>query len=521
MKKIICALFILTTTNLFSQNTNISEGDVFDGEPFLITNPANPEQITVAWMGFNGLDLIQIQTRVSLDGGMHWESTVGIPHQEFGNVSADPSMAYNSDGALFICYIDYDPYYTSGGVYIRKSTDHGISWGAPVKAIDAFDDGFEFPVDRPWITIDQSGGIYDGYIYITTKPAPFIPIPNKNYLVISNDGGASFSDWKNLDAAGWQIGDFIQAPMATPVISADGKFHCVYPAWEITENLLPRFIHASSSDGGANFTYHEMIESGGGDLITDTLPKVGYLLIADPTDPDHLVFSFVLQSLGDADIFILESTNSGASWSDKIRVNDDAVNAGIMQDMVWADFNDNGDLLVSWRDRRNAPDTGYATSSEFWAAVKWKDSTAFSSNFKLSDQLVAFDDVLKENGNDFMGCAFIGDTAIAVWGELRELTLNIWFAKRSAKTTAGTSVVQIGSSAQSLLRVFPNPAGDKIYFTEPPTGLTEIYNAHGEIVLSEKIIEANTLHISGLSPGIYYLSCETKNGKQIAGFVKK
>ena len=104
----------------------------------------------------------------------------------------------------------------------------------------------------------------------------------------------------------------------------------------------------------------------------------------------------------------MESNNSGETWTDKIRVNDDAINSGAVQDMVWADFNTTGDLLITWRDRRNAPDTGYVTSSEFWAAVKWKDSIDFSPNFKLSDQLVAFDDVLKENGNRHHGGAHRG-----------------------------------------------------------------------------------------------------------------
>ena len=521
MKLILSALIILLTSNIFSQNENISEGDVFDGEPFLIVNPSNPQQITVAWMGFNGLDLVQIQTRVSGDGGITWGSINGIPHQEFGNVSADPSMAYNNDGELFVCYIDYDPFYTSGGVYIRKSIDHGITWGDAVKAIDAFDDGLEFPVDRPWMVIDKSGGIYDGNIYITTKPAPIIPIPNRNYFLVSTDNGESFNDWKNLDTTGWRIGAFIQAPMASPAVSADGNFHCVYPAWEITENLLPRFIHASSEDGGDNFIYHEMIESTGGDLITDTLLKQGYLLITDPSDANHLVFTFILQSLGDADIFILESNNSGATWTDKIRVNDDAINSGAVQDMVWADFNSSGDLLITWRDRRNAPDTGYATSSEFWAAVKWKDSIGFSPNFKLSDQLVAFDDVLKENGNDFMGCELIGDTAYAVWGELRELTLNIWFTKISAKSATGTSIVQIGSSTKTNVNIFPNPAADLIYFDALPINEIRIYNSSGEIVLEKKEYTGTGIDISKLIAGNYILTCKTDKGFSSGRFVKK
>lgn len=520
MKRILFALLFFYKLTVFTQNTDVSNGTVFDGEPFIVVNPENPLLITVAWMGFDGPDLMQIQTRTSEDGGNTWGSIHGISHQLFGNVSADPSMAYNSDDELFICYIDYDPFYTSGGVYVRKSTDHGNSWGDAVKAIDAFDDGLEFPVDRPWMVIDKSGDIYDGTIYITTKPAPFIPIPNRNYFVVSNDNGESFSDWKHIDAPGWLIGGFIQAPMATPAVAVDGTFHCVYPAWEITENLLPRFIHASSDNAGINFNYHEMIESTGEDLITDTLPKLGYLLITDPSNAEHLAFMCILQSLGDADIFLLESFNSGLSWTDKMRINDDAVNSGKMQDMVWADFNADGDLLVSWRDRRNAPDTGYATSSEFWAAVKWKDSLAFSPNFKISDQLVEFDDVLKGNGNDFMGCEFVGDTVYAVWGELRELTLNIWFTKISARSAMGNSIMQICASSSNTI-IYPNPAGDRIFFKEIITGNIEVRNIQGELFLSQIPSPENDLDISRLPAGIYFISCTTISGNTVQKFIKE
>jgi hypothetical protein len=512
MKKIFLfsffCLLAAATIQLHAQNVNISEGNDFDGEPFLCVNPENSLHLVVAWMCFDGIDLIEMRTRVSENGGITWGPVTEIPHEVFGNTSADPSLAFDSEGNVFLCYIDYNPFGTSGAVYVRKSVDGGYNWGEPVQVIDAFADGSEMPVDRPWMVIDRSGGINDGYIYITTKPAPWIPFPNRNYLIVSDDGGETFGDWQYIDAPGWNIGAFIQAPMASPVVSADGTFHCIYPAWNLADNILPRFIHAESSDGAETLNYHEVIESGGGELMTDTLPKLGYLLISQESDPVQLIFAFIIKPFGDADIFILESGDAGVSWSDYLRVNDDPIGSGVMQDMVWADTNAEGDLLVTWRDRRNAADTGYVAASEFWAAVKWKDSVHFSPNFKLSDELVVFHEVLKENGNDFMGCSFVGDTVYAVWGEARDSLLNIWFTKMSATTGTGTGIQEIGSERAETISVFPNPVSDFVTLDCDPGSRIEIYDQAGKIAKVITSSNSNQIDLRELPAGTYTIRIE-------------
>ena len=52
-----------------------------------------------------------------------------------------------------------------------------------------------------------------------------------------------------------------------------------------------------------------------------------------------------------------------------------------MQDLVWADFDEDGDLVISWRDRRNGDEGTYETASEIWAAFRDKDELVFSPNF--------------------------------------------------------------------------------------------------------------------------------------------
>jgi hypothetical protein len=467
-----------------AQNTNLSDEIDFNGEPFLAINPTNPQHLITAWMGFNGLNLIQIQTRTSFDGGSSWSPVYKFPHLSGYNTSADPSIAFNSDGDVFICFIDYAIDASAGGVYIYKSDDGGLSFLDPVEAINVLDDPDKAPVDRPWMVIDKSGGDTDGNIYITTKPAPWILPPNRNYFVASTDGGLTFSAWKHLDVPGWSIGNFIAAPMATPAVSNDGTFYAVYPSFEITENIYPRFICAKSTDAGETFT-HTLVKEGTA-LSNDTILKLGYLLLTDDNDPAHLALLNILTDYGDEDILLNESFDGGVTWSENIRVNDDEPAIGVQQDLVWADFDASGNLLVTWRDRRNAGDAGSSTSYEIYGAVKWKDSLQFSQNFNISDALVAFDDVLKENGNDFMSCVFYADTLYATWGDTRDGNLDIWFAKLDTKTQSGVFITELSEPEKIILS--PNPVNMNGYmeFSKyDETGMPcSIYDAAGNLVFN-------------------------------------
>lgn len=111
-------LLLVASARLSAQNDNLSNGLFFDGEPYLIINPQNANHLVIAWMGFTLGNPIGIKTRVSLDGGDTWTPTKTLPHFGSGYKSADPSMAFDSNGNLFVCYIDYREDPDSGGVYV-------------------------------------------------------------------------------------------------------------------------------------------------------------------------------------------------------------------------------------------------------------------------------------------------------------------------------------------------------------------------------------------------------------------
>ncbi len=431
-------------------------------------------------------------------------------------------MAFDDNGTVFLSYVDYNSNVDSGGVYLVKSQDGGLTWSVPIEVIDAHSDPGKYPVDRPWMSVDCSGTSTNGNIYINSMPPNvFGPLssPFHPYLTISADGGNSFQMWQYLDTVGWLSGDYIQQPMATNCVSVAGVFYAVYPSYVPSQSVFAQYILASSADGGNSFSYHTVFQSNHG--VSDTLAKLGYLLRCDPSDANHLAFFYFDNIYGDIDVFMRESFDAGVSWSGQVRINDDPTGNNRMQDLVWADFDSDGNLIVDWRDRRNGTDSTYTTASEIYAAFRDKDSTNFSPNFTLTDSLIPYDTILSYSGNDFMCIKLMDDTLNAVWGDPRNGKLNIWFQRMDLTTLTKNEPIMI---AEEDLSVFPNPVGDKLNINlqgEFSNYHIRILNVSGTVVREERLTsDKKSVNVFGLLPGIYLLEMEFEKSTKIIKFVK-
>ncbi|MEI7661100.1 MAG: T9SS type A sorting domain-containing protein [Bacteroidota bacterium] len=499
-----------------AQNTNISKGVVFDGEPFMTVNPENPAHLVLAWMGYSFGSPLGIKTIVSFNGGRSWSNPVFLPHLAASYHSADPSLVFDNTGSLFACYVDYRETPDSGGICLVKSADGGLTWKYLSKALDMYADGSKMPVDRPWLTISP----VNNHMYITSKPAPWIAPPNRPYFIRSDDQGATWKPWRYIDGTGFLVGNVIKAPMAASAVSSDGTFHCIYPSWVAAQNLLPGYLHAKSSDDGNNFTYNGAGYFSTG--IDDTLAKAGGSLAADPANMHHLAFVFLGSGYGDLDVFFIESFNDGATWSSPYRVNNDPAANGKMQDMAWSAFNTRGDFVVAWRDRRNSAGSGYMHASEMWGAMRWKDSTGFSANFRISDTLSGYQDVLGLNGNDFMTLSVVKDTLHAAWGDTRNGILNIWYSRINLRTLKPAGIENIVHEKIPEITIFPNPGNSIFRFTGNRVVEVVVYDLQGKQLFSvESEDSVDHVDLSAMPPGIYVLSLKTPYGNMVARIVRE
>jgi len=512
---LLCLLTTIMSVAVSAQNENLSDGQYFDGEPYLAIDPHDPDHIVVAWIGFTPGSLTGIKVKASFDGGHSWSASTFLPHAAPIFHSADPSIAFDTADNVYACYIDYTQTTDSGAIYVVRSGDGGLTWGTPSRVIGGSDDPGKLPLDRPWFTINP----VTNQFYVTSKPAPWLPPPNRAYFRTSSNEGATWAAWRYIDTTGYLIGPDIAGPMITPAVGSDGVFHAVYPSYLSSQNVYPQYILASSANNGATFTYNTVYR--GLPATNDSLAKVGYHLEVDPTNPQHLVFNFLNSPNGDLDVFIIQSTNGGSTWTTPQRVNDDAVGNGKMQDMTWCTFDVNGDLIVGWRDRRDAPGTGYQQPSETWGAILRNDSTHFTPNFKISDTLAQFVALyLDTSGNDFMNIALRRDTMYAVWGDVRTGVLQIWFDMKGMSDSSSTSTgVMLTDAAIPGVTIAPNPTDDVLNLSGEKVNEVTITNMTGQIVLHQKLNQQQ-VKVSSLSRGIYIIQMQTATGSTTHRFVK-
>jgi hypothetical protein len=510
-------LFVL---NSQVPNINISNGNIFDGEPFIAVNPINHQHVTCAWMGyvFGSGSALTIRVKTSYNGGTTWTSAVNMPHMSSTFKSADVSMAYDNTGKLFMSYIDYRESPDSGGVYVCNSLNEGLTWSTPVKIIDAYSDGSKRPIDRPWISVDPTGT----KVCITTKPAPWILPPNRPYFISSADGGNTWNNWRYLDSTGYLVGNLIAQPMAAVAHAGISKTVTVYPSYLPSQSVYARLICAYTTNNGNSFSYKVMINLTGSGTNNDSA-KLGYRLVANPSDSNHLAFITPSNSSGEYDVMLMESFNGGNTWTAPLRINDDPIGNNKLQDLVWGDFDNNGNLLITWRDRRNGGGSSYATASEIFYAYRNKDSVNFQPNGTLSTNIVPYNNILSQNGNDFMCSVLQDDTLNAAWGDTRDGSLDIWYVRMKASTGTLTSMQLIESSSTEIVAQ-PNPTQDFLTAGFRSGIATEeyfLYDLNGKLIQSEKINRSQfQLNLSTIKKGIYILMLKNSAGSHTVKVVR-
>lgn len=516
MKQLFLYLALIISSITIGQNQNLSNGFVFDGEPYIAVNPQNSQHLVVAWLGYKLNQLIAIKTRISTDGGATWSPIVSIPHVVSGNQSADPSLQFDHLGNVYLAFIDYNANtFSNGAVQVVKSTDGGLSWGTPAEVINITDCPNKFCIDRPWMEINRIAGPTQGSIYVTTMNADHnVSAPYNPYLSVSTDGGVSFQNPRYLDTTNYLSGNSIPQPMASPAIGADGTFYAAYPSYVTSQSLYATIIMASSTNGGTALSHDFIAYGGTGTAVTDPYAKKASYFFADESNANHLAMAILAEYNGDADVFFMESFDKGATWSSLERVNQDPISNGILQDLIWADFNANGDLAITWRDRRSSGNSGYNQSTQIFSAVRLKDSTTFHEMI-LSDQVVQHDTVLTGKGNDFMCVQLVADTLYAVWGDVRTSKLNIFMSKTNIND-AYSSITEVYE--ESFINAYPNPTSNKIFLQDIKQNTSyNILDAQGRVV--KKGIYQNGITVGELPKGFYYLVLEDQ--EEVLKFVVK
>lgn len=514
-KLLFSVLLFITTPIITSAQTNYNLSNLlsFDGEPYIAVNPANQNNIIAGWMRIRTDGKVWIATKASFDKGQTWSVISFMPHDTLINDSYDVSIAFHNSGVAYLTWINLrtSPD-TAGAVYLSKSIDGGLTWGTPSKVIDMTDSP-DLPVDRPWIAVDNSGGVNDGTVFVTSMSFFRYMGQHHIYLRTSADGGITWNSIKQVDNTAFSVGSLTisYAPIS---IGGDGKAYISYMSYDTLVSPFVRLYIAATTDTGNTFQRYVL-----GNIFPAYAKLPAYTISADPINNGYVILSWCDTRYGDLDVLLSKSIDGGQTWTVPLRINDDTINNGIVQDQVWANFSPTGKLAIAWRDRR-LNGIGSIVPFDIYLTVSTDTGNTFVPNYRVST--VSSPYFALTGGNSFIGVAMSDSNIYMNWGDYRSGSDWDIFFNKTEVTTLTTSVNNIFPSVQSSIELFPNPANNsiEISFSLPSSEINPeiiIFNSAGQII---KIISVSInksgkyskhVDISNFSDGVYYLFIKNNN----------
>jgi hypothetical protein len=346
---------------------------------------------------FNGSNGKFTGYAVSTDGGTTWTDMGALPTSPNGD-AGDPVMATlaptpNSPGAVYFTTLAFS------GTAIPFFSSTGNAFVTPaVNAAPGFTPG-DF-LDKDWMAVDNFPGPGNGNIYVTCTD--FGPGGTTRVaLTRSTNGGASF---------GPSGGTTIFGPVVFPPNEVQGSYIVVEPNHNVDVFLFGHFgaINqlgiAKSTDFGATFSPVTLVTN----LATTTLNGDLGLTVSNsnptairtnsfphaavnPVNGNlYLVYNDKVDGTDKSNIYFIQSTNGGATWSAPFQVNDDkaALGAAISTNDNWqpdiAVTPDGTHLGIFWYDRRTDPNNSLINWFGETAAISGATVTFGSHNIRVT-----------------------------------------------------------------------------------------------------------------------------------------
>ncbi len=361
------APYFFSNTQVTTRQVNVNEqgqnmlGDAAN-EPSLAVDPINPDRMAMGWRQFDTIssNFRQAGFGYTLDGGENWAFPGPI---EPGIFRSDPVLDFDVNGTFY-----YNSLTTDYFCQVFKSVDD-ISWDAGTSAKGG---------DKQWMVVDRTGGEGEGNIYAFWKP--FITSCSGAFTR-SVDAGSSYEECSDMPN---------NSTRGTMAIGPDGE---LYACGETSGNFyVAKSSNAVNADEAINWDLSTMVDMGGALSLYQGPNPNGMLgqvwVAADNSDGSYRGQVYLLAtvdgfSLGDhADIVFSKSSDGGETWSDPIKINDDAED-----NYNWfatISVAPNGRIDVAWVDTRDEPGTYLSAlyySNSFDGGETWSLNEKLSESF--------------------------------------------------------------------------------------------------------------------------------------------
>jgi hypothetical protein len=372
----------------------------------------------------------------SFDGGLSWaprklESELGV--------WGDPCVVSDTKGNFYFFHLSNAQLGNSwlDRIICQKSTDGGISWEQPGTFMGANPPHLQ---DKEWAAVDHTFGPFRNNIYVAwtqcpqsntnleDEPGSFFPNSDSGSNIIfsySNDDGRTWSDRKRINKTPGSLCYTAESTVlgAHPCVGSGGE---VYITWSSPEGI---FLD-KSTDGGVSWLEEDIkiISTEGGFKfhVPGVYRVFGFSSMAcDYSNGPHsgaLYVSWADQRSGmdNTDIWIIKSTDTGLSWKNMVKVNDDAGRRH--QFLNWMTIDQStGYIYVIFYDRRNYTDN----QTDVYLAKSTDGGNTFI-NERISKSSFTPSEITFMG--DYTGLAAVNGIIRPVWTRLDENELSVWTA---------------------------------------------------------------------------------------------
>lgn len=335
-ERLISSAFAVTffMMNAYAQSqypTTYVTNDLKDqSETAIAISPSNPSLLMSVWNDFH-YGNSKPGYAFSTDGGNSWTTEDVIPAHDGYTNGVDPSAAFDRYGNAYYCYIaslngGYGP------IYVSKTTTFQppVSWSH--KQVSDLTSQ-----DKPYMTVDNTGGTRDGRIYVSWTDKS---VETAIKFAYSTNQGISYSTPILLAS---ETSGIALVQGSVPAVGPNGDLFVIW--LEVGNNVANSYVKLrKSTDGGLNFGPAKTIAQ-----LTWITQYIGKIEIAHfpsiAIDPNTGVIYVSYSNGFPVRLKWVRSTDGGDSWSSPLTIADLGVG---WQFFPWVTVDPSGRVSVAF-----------------------------------------------------------------------------------------------------------------------------------------------------------------------------